>query len=87
MNAPEAAAKEAERALKNGAHAVQMGTNVNGRPIDGKEFWPLYEVIAKSGKPILLHPARTRAMHRLHHRGQIEGRDLLGAGLALSRPA
>ena len=63
MNAPEAAAKEAERALKNGANAVQMGTNVNGKPIDGKEFWPLYEVIEKSGKPILLHPARTRAMH------------------------
>ena len=63
MNAPEAATKEAERALSNGANAVQMGTNVNGGPIDGREFWPLYEVIAKSGKPILLHPARTREMH------------------------
>jgi predicted TIM-barrel fold metal-dependent hydrolase len=62
MNAPEAAAKEAERALKNGAHAIQLGTNVNGKPIDGKEFWPLYEVIEKSGKPILLHPARSREM-------------------------
>jgi predicted TIM-barrel fold metal-dependent hydrolase len=62
MNAPEAAAKEAERALKNGANGVQLGTNVNGGPIDGKEFWPVYEVIAKSGKPILLHPARTREM-------------------------
>jgi aminocarboxymuconate-semialdehyde decarboxylase len=62
MNAPEAAAKEAERALKNGANGIQLGTNVNGKPIDGKEYWPLYEVVAKSGKPILLHPARTRAM-------------------------
>ena len=44
MNAPEAAAREAERALENGANAVQLGTNVNGKPIDGKEFWPLYEV-------------------------------------------
>ena len=61
MNAPEAAAKEAERALGNGANAIQMGTNVNGGPIDGREFWPLYEVIAKSGKPILLHPARYRS--------------------------
>jgi uncharacterized protein len=41
---------------------VQLGTNVNGKPIDGKEFWPLYEVIEKSGKPILLHPARSREM-------------------------
>ena len=62
MNAPDAAAKEAERALKNGANAIQIGTNVNGRAIDGKEFWPLYEVIDKSGRPILLHPARTREM-------------------------
>ena len=62
MNAPEAAAREAERALKNGAHAVQLGTNVDGGPIDGKEFWPLYEVIEKSGKPILLHPARSREL-------------------------
>ena len=62
MNAPEVAAKEAERALRNGANGVQMGTNVNGGPIDGKEFWPVYEIIAKSGKPILLHPARSREM-------------------------
>jgi predicted TIM-barrel fold metal-dependent hydrolase len=32
MNAPEAAAKEAERALANGANAVQLGTNANGVP-------------------------------------------------------
>ena len=63
MNSAGAAAKEAERALGNGANGVQMGTNVNGGPIDGKEFWPVYEIIAKSGKPILLHPARTREMH------------------------
>ncbi len=62
MNNPEASAREAERALKNGAHAIQLGTNVNGRAIDGKEFWPVYEIIEKSGKPILLHPARTREM-------------------------
>jgi aminocarboxymuconate-semialdehyde decarboxylase len=62
MNAPDAAVKEAERAIKNGCNGFQIGTNAAGKPIDGKEFWPLYEVIAKSGKPILLHPARTREM-------------------------
>ena len=62
MNAPEAAAKEAERALQNGANAVQLGTNANGVPLDVPEFLPIFEVIAKSGKPILLHPARTRDM-------------------------
>ena len=34
MNAPEGAAKEVERALKNGANAVQLGTNANGVPLD-----------------------------------------------------
>src|ERR1700709_2374604 len=35
MNAPAEAAKEAERALKNDADAVQLGTNVNGKQING----------------------------------------------------
>jgi predicted TIM-barrel fold metal-dependent hydrolase len=62
MNAPEAAVKEAERALKNGANAIQLATNVNGHALDEPQFWPVFEVIAKSGKPILLHPSRTRDM-------------------------
>lgn len=62
MNAPEAAAKEAARALKNGAHAIQLHTNVDGAPIDQDQFLPIYEIIEKSGKPILLHPIRTREM-------------------------
>jgi uncharacterized protein len=62
MNAPEAAAKEAERVLKAGANAIQLATNANGAPIDEKHFWPIYEVIEKSGRPILLHPSRTRQM-------------------------
>ena len=62
MNVPEAAVKEAERALANGANAIQLASNVNGRPLDEPEFWPIFEVIAKAGKPILLHPARTREM-------------------------
>lgn len=62
MNAPAAALKEAERVLGNGANAIQIGTNVNGAPLDEAHFWPIYELIAKSGKPILLHPVRTREM-------------------------
>jgi uncharacterized protein len=62
MNAPEAAAKEAERALKNGANAVQLATNANGVPLDESRFLPIFDVIAASGKPILLHPSRTREM-------------------------
>src|SRR5215472_16555652 len=62
MNAPLAAAKEAERALANGANAVQLATNANGVPLDDPCFLPIFEVIAASGKPIRLHPSRTREM-------------------------
>ena len=62
MNVPDAAVKEAERVLGNGANAVQIASNVNGTPLDEPQFWPIFEVIAKSGRPILLHPARTREM-------------------------
>jgi hypothetical protein len=62
MNAPAAAAKEAERVLSNGANAIQLHTNVDGAPIDQEQFLPIYEIIERSGKPILLHPIRTREM-------------------------
>ena len=62
MNAPQAAVKEAERVLANGANAIQIASNANGVPLDEPQFWPIFEVIAKSGKPILLHPSRTRDM-------------------------
>jgi len=62
MNVPEAAVKEAERVLADGANAIQLASNVNGSPLDEPQFWPIFEVIAKSGRPILLHPARTRDM-------------------------
>jgi predicted TIM-barrel fold metal-dependent hydrolase len=62
MNAPDEAVKEAERALGAGANAIQLATNANGLALDEPQFWPIFEVIANSGKPILLHPSRTRDM-------------------------
>ena len=62
MNTPEAAVREAERALTNGANAIQLASNANGTALDEAHFWPIYEVIERSGKPILLHPSRPREM-------------------------
>jgi aminocarboxymuconate-semialdehyde decarboxylase len=60
MNAPDEAAKEAERILIAGnANGLQLHTNVNGACLDEPRFFPIFEVAARSGKPILLHPART----------------------------
>src|ERR1700730_9243542 len=59
MNAPAAAVKEAERILIGGsASGLQLHTNVNGACLDEPRFLPIFEVAARSGKPILLHPAR-----------------------------
>jgi uncharacterized protein len=61
MDVPEAAAREAERVLAAGANALQLFTNVKGLPLDDPRFLPIFEIAAKSGRPILLHPVRTPA--------------------------
>jgi len=59
MNDPEAAAREAERALTEaGASGLQLYSNVRGQPLDRPEFLPVFEVAARHDKPILLHPIR-----------------------------
>ncbi|WP_217996325.1 amidohydrolase family protein [Alicyclobacillus shizuokensis] len=63
MNAPAAAEKEAERAFTElRANGLQIHTNVNGKPLDSEEFYPIFEVAHKYNRPILLHPARTAGM-------------------------
>lgn len=60
MDNPAAAIKEAERILVRGnANGLQLHTNVNGHCLDEPQFLPIFEIAAKSGKPICLHPART----------------------------
>lgn len=63
MNDPDAAAAEAEYALTElGANGFQIHSNVNGAPLDGAHFEPIYEIVAKHDKPLLLHPSRTATM-------------------------
>lgn len=56
MNAPDFAAREAERTLANGANGLQIYTNVNGAPLDEARFVPVFEVAANFNRPIMLHP-------------------------------
>ena len=59
MNAPDEAAREAERSFKElGASGLQIHTNVLGAPLDEERFVPIYEVAAKFGRPVMLHPSR-----------------------------
>ncbi|HXQ53730.1 MAG TPA: amidohydrolase family protein [Stellaceae bacterium] len=58
INAPDAAAREAERAVRAGACGLQLHTNVNGVSIADPRFMQVFEVARQLDKPILLHPAR-----------------------------
>jgi predicted TIM-barrel fold metal-dependent hydrolase len=58
-NNPDAAVKEAERAIKTlGARGIQIFTNVSGKPLSNPEFRPLFEFMAAQDLPIWIHPMR-----------------------------
>lgn len=53
---------ETKRAVEElGAVGVQIFTNVNGKPLDAPEFEPFFAYVAKSGRPVWLHPARSQS--------------------------
>ncbi len=57
LQAPEAAARELERAVSElGLVGAMLFSNVNGKPIDLPEFWPIYEAAEALGVPIVVHP-------------------------------
>jgi aminocarboxymuconate-semialdehyde decarboxylase len=57
MQAPELAVEEVERAAKlPGLRAAYLATHINGRNLDDKAFWPVYERCEALGLPIFLHP-------------------------------
>ena len=60
MNDVDAALCEADRAIRDlGFRGVEIFTDINGKPVDAPEFWPLYEKMQDYDLPILLHPRRT----------------------------
>ena len=61
MNNVPAALEEMDRAIgKLGAKGIQIFTNVNGRPLDEPEFYPIFErMVKKYDLPIWVHPTRT----------------------------
>jgi predicted TIM-barrel fold metal-dependent hydrolase len=62
MGRPDEAWEELRRAIEDlGARAVQVFTNVAGKPLDLPEFSPLFELMAGYDLPIFLHPHRGAA--------------------------
>ena len=60
MNNVPAALEEMDHAIgKLGAKGIQVFTNVNGRPLDDPEFYPVFErCVKRYDLPIWLHPVR-----------------------------
>ena len=60
LNNMEATLEEADRAINQlSAKGVQIGSNVNGRPLDEPEFMPLFAKMGELDLPIWLHPTRS----------------------------
>ena len=61
LNNVAASLEEIDRAVgKMGAKGIQIFTNINGRPLDDPEFFPIFERMAeKYALPIWVHPTRT----------------------------
>jgi predicted TIM-barrel fold metal-dependent hydrolase len=59
LNNMDAALKETERAINElGFKGVQIYTSVNGKPLNSKEFMPLYQMMVNFDLPIWIHPLR-----------------------------
>ena len=59
LNNVEGSLEEMDRAIASGARGIQIFTNVNGRPLDDAEFFPIFEHATSYHKvPIWMHPAR-----------------------------
>ena len=55
----DATLEEIDRAINDlRFRGIQMCTDINGKPLDSPEFWPIYEKMAYYDLPILIHPRR-----------------------------
>ena len=60
LDDPDKAAREAEYAIRElGAAGAQIFTNQGGRPVDGEDFYRLYETLNDLRALLWIHPART----------------------------
>ena len=73
LSNPQACVEECRRAVEEkGAVGMQVYTNVKGKPLDLEEFAPFFEYMAKAGKPVWMHPARTQDFPDYQSEGRSE---------------
>ena len=93
MQAPDLAVKELERAAElPGICAAYMAMHVNGKNLDDKSFWPVYESCEALGLPLCLHPVNPCGIERMRlyhmrnlignpHEAAIAAADLIFGGV------
>jgi aminocarboxymuconate-semialdehyde decarboxylase len=68
MQSPELALQELERAAKlPGMCSVYMAMHINGKNLDEKSYWPVYEKIEALGLPLSLHPVNPCCIERMRN--------------------
>ncbi len=64
---PESSLIELKRAVHSlGLKGVQMGTNIQGKPLDHPDLWPVYEEIELYDLPIFVHPVNPLGQPDIH---------------------
>lgn len=58
--------RESERIKGAGLRGVEVGSNVNGRDLDGPEFWPFFEALQDLDLPVLLHGGNVAGGDRMN---------------------
>lgn len=70
-----ASVRECERIKRAGLRGVEIGSNVEGRDLDGQEFWPFFEALEALDLAVLLHGANVAGGDRM---GEFHLKNLLG---------
>ena len=81
MNNPQGTLDELDRAVRQlGLCAVQIYTDVQGRPLDDPAFSPVFDKVAELDIPILLHPVRgpDRADYPTEHSSRFDTWRIIG---------
>jgi aminocarboxymuconate-semialdehyde decarboxylase len=68
LQVPQAALKELDRAIhKLGLRGIEIGSHVGERELGDPAFWPVYEVLERTGLPMFIHPHHVAGMDRLQN--------------------
>jgi len=70
-----ASVRECERIVRAGLRGVEIGSNVEGRDLDAREFWPFFEAVEALDLAVLMHGANVAGGDRM---GEFHLRNLLG---------